>query len=334
MTSSSGMATGTPPSTSEDAPISQAIVKDLTFDMTERALMKALEATSTEDIKAFVASLEVIQSRDIEVSLYTIFEFQGFDPWAIIRKLLTINRHYRETLGHKEESLEKLKEDVMFMIAANLYMGNLQEKSLSRRPAAGRTKVQNLIKKYNMKRGTTGAGQPSDQLTFPRVANSFPVLTCRMASVLPSKDFVGTEFDTRDLPKFMRISSFASLCDSQLEERSRLFLLHCVCSYSCDQTIVVHEGEKKKKKMKKSEDVMTPIDAYSLQWEFINVASTSPVPTREMKKALMLEFSISTRYDTLVAIVRRFRNLIGDSTPLPAKPEFEGDVEGFINKPS
>lgn len=303
----------------------------LVFDMTEKALIKAMEDITTEEVLGFVTLLEATQTGQIEVTIFAIFEFQGFDPNAIIRKLLAVNKYFREEKKVATETLQSLKEDVMFMIAANIYMGNLQRKSLSRRSATGRMKIQELISKYSMKTGTTGAGLASDVLTFPRVVNAFPVLSCRMAMVLPSKDFLSGEFGTRHLPKFMRLSAFGSFCEVALEQRTQLFLLHAVCSYSCDQTMVVHEGERKKKKMKKAEDVMLAMDAYNLQWDFIQITSSSPVPKPQMKRAMMTEFNVITLYETLKPIVTKFRTLVGDANPIPEKGQYESDIQGFIN---
>lgn len=331
MDSSTGEPVPTPATTDAGAAAQPSAVKLLTFDMTEKALVKALDSVTPEDILAFTSLLEVTQTDAIDISLYMIFEFQGFDPVSVIRKLLVINKHHRESGGRTEETLALLKEDVMFMIAANIFMGNLQKKSMSRRSASGRQKIATLVAKYAMKTGSTGAGLPSDVLTFPRVANSFPVLATRMAKVLPSKDFLTGVFQTKELPKFMRISAFASFCDQKLEGRTRAFLLHAVCSYSCDQTLVVHEGENKKKKVKKGENVLTPIDAYGLQWTFIEVASNSTVPSAQMKRAMMTEFEMEKQYSVLEPIVKNFRTLVGDSTPMVGKSEYESDIRDFIS---
>jgi len=321
----------TPPTTTAGTEEASAPVPKLVFDLSEKALVKALDSITPENILEFTTLLEVVQTSAIDISIFALFEFQGFDPVAIIRKLLVVNHHYRITLGKAEETLEVLKEDVMMMIAANIFMGNLQQKSLQRRSAAGRLKISQLIAKYAIKKGSTGTGLASDQITFPRVSNALPVLATRMASVLPSKDFLAGPFVTKELPKFMRISAFASFCDPDLEERTRLFLLHAVCSYSCDQSIIVFEGEKKKKKDKKDETVMTPLDAYALQWDFISVASTSTVPKKQMRKSMLVEFQVESLYSRLEPIVKNFRTLIGDSTVMVTKAEYEKDIRDFCS---
>jgi len=297
------------------------------LSMTDKALSKAMEEVKQEDIDKFVDMLEVIQAQDIDTTLYSIFNFQGFDPFGVMRKLLAVNRHYREVEKKDKETLEMLKFDVLLAIAAHIFMGNLQDKSLRRRGATGRMAVDYLMSKYGIKRGSTGSGLGSEVLTFPRISNSFPVISVRMASRLPSKNFGKTTLETDVLPHWMRVASFASLCSDKIKDRTRLFLLHAHTAYSVDQTVVVHEGEKRKKKVKKTEDVMTVTDAYNLQWQFIEVSSSSPVPSEAMKIAVLNEFQVSTLHSTLSPIVTRLRNAIGDSTPLPSEAEYRSDLQ-------
>jgi len=307
--------------------------QSLVFDMTDKAIVKAMEEVTVDDIKRLVKSLEIIQSSEIEVSMYSIFEFMGFDPIQVIKKLLLINKNYREVLKVVEETEEILKQDIMLMIAANIYMGNLQAKSVSRRSGTARYVLTYLQKKYQLKIGSTGTGLSGDTLTFPRVANSFPALTTRMATVLPTKDFPSGKFKTLLLPKFMRVSAFASFCPIEMAARTRLFLLHAVCSYSCDQSVVVSEGEAKKPENKSKKLVpITPLEAFGMQWNFILVASTSPVPAFGMKKNMHREFKTNELYKNLLPIVKNLRDIAKDTTPVPTEDEFKLDLKEFMEK--
>jgi len=308
------------------------ISQSLKFDLTDKAVMKALEAVTTKEVREFVKSLEVIQSTQIEVSLYSLFEFMGFDPIQVIKKLILVNRHYRNEMKVAEETEEVLKQDILLMIAANIYMGNLQVKSVSRRSATARFVITYLQQKYAMRIGSTGAGLPADVLTFPRVANSFPVITVRMASVLPSKDFISGKFKTTLLPKWMRVSAFASFCPIEMAARTRLFLLHAVCAYTCDQSVIVSEGESKKPQNKsKKIDILKPEEAFGLQWNFIFVASSSPVPSFGMRKAIHTEFQTDKHYGNLKPIVENLRSIIKDKTPIPSETEFIADLKEFVD---
>jgi hypothetical protein len=129
----------------------------------------------------------------------------------------------------------------------------------------------------------------------------------------------------------MRVASFSTFCHSDLNERTRIFLLQAVCAYSCDQTIIVHEGEKKKRRIAKDKDAMTPADAYGLQWDFIMVSSESPVPDLDLKRAMMAEFLVQNLYTHLNDVVKLLREHISDKTPLPTEEQYQEDVKNFIS---
>jgi len=304
------------------------------FDMAEKSVLKSMDSITTDEIMNFTNTIEAIQGAEVVALLASLFDFMGFDPIQIIKKLLAINKYYREEKKMVDETIETLKVDIMMIVSANIIMGNLQTKSVGRRSQRGRAALEYLQTKYDIRIGSTGAGLPSDQLTFPRVANSFPVLTCRTASVLPKKDFPIAPFKTRDLPKFMRVSSFASFLHETLSERTRTFLLEGVCAYSCDQMVTVHEGEKKKRKVKKDADTFTGLDAWNSQWDYISVSSTSPVPSLAMKKAMITEFLLENLYNDIEPIVRNVRDITGSKEAIPSESEYKKDLRDYVTSPS
>jgi len=302
-----------------------------TFDLGEKALARMLNETTWEKIHQFIGFLEVVTIDQIEATKYGIFEFVGFDPYMIARKFLTVNNYYREIKGMENETLELLRDDIMFCIAACIYMGNLQKKSLQRRTPEGRMKIQYLVQKYNIKIGSTSTGQPSDMITFPRCVNSFPVLSCRMASVLPSKNFEGKPFLSVSVPKPMRLSAFGSFCGSGLAERTKVFLLQVVSCYTCDQTITVSNGEEKKQGKKPSDYTMTALTAHAAQWDYVLVSSTSKVPRESMKKALLTELKVVDGYEGFLKLVRNYRTLTGDETTILTGVEFKQDILDYVS---
>jgi hypothetical protein len=301
------------------------------LDMAEKAVVKAMEEINENVISDFTKKVEIIQGKDILALVASLFDFQGFDPNAIIKKLIVLNDYYINVKKLEGESREILVQDVMMMVCANVVMGNLQDKSVGRRSTTGRLALGYLQSKYAIRMGSTGAGLPSDTLTFPRVANSFPALTCRVANVLKPKSFVGTPFKTDLLPSYMRVSCFASLCGEEMKDSVRRFLLEAVCAYSCDQSIVVHEGEKKKRKVKSSDDVLTPKEAYSRQWDYILVSGTSSVPSVPMKKALLSEFLVENQYSVLSDIVKNFRLILEIKEEIPTEEAFRKDISDYIS---
>jgi len=292
--------------------------------MKSEELVKSMADLGESAIQALVAKTVEVQVTTINLSMFAIFEFQGFDPDAIIRKLLVLKNHY----GFSDDDL---KQDIMYMIAANIYMGNLSGKAMGRRSQDGRDMIDDLVSRYQVKVGTTSTGLASDIITFPRVAGTFPVLSCRMATKLPTKDMVGQPFMSVPVPRFMRMGAFASFCGPTMRERTRVFLLKAVAAYSCDQSIVFELGRLKKLKKKGDE---LKIDAALIgaeQWPFIWVASESKVPDLEMRKKAIVEFNVSGLYGTLKPVIENYNIIMKDTTGIPTKEEYESDLSDFVS---
>lgn len=304
----------------------QAVV----LDVTEKALVQSMDAISTQEVQNFVSKIEAIQGGEVLSMLSSLFDFMGFDPIQIIKKLIAVNRYYRETKGMSDETEETLKIDVMMMVSANIIMGNLQVKSIGRRSNKGRAALEYLVSKYQMKIGSTGAGLPSDVLTFPRVANSFPVLTCRSAQVLPMKQLPISPFGAKGIPREMRVGPFATFCPEELESRTRMFLLKAVCAYSCDHMVTVAAGERKKRKSKEVSD-FGPEDAWAAQWDFILVSSSSPVPEMKTKRAMMTEFRLENAYSSLIDVIKKVHELVKLDDAIPSEEEYQKDIQAFIS---
>jgi hypothetical protein len=291
--------------------------------LTSQQLSMQMSALDDSAVESFVAKTVEVQISQVDISIFAIFEFQGFDPDAIIRKLLILKDHY----GLSDE---ELKEDIMYMIAANIYMGNLSGKAMGRRSQDGRDMIDDLVARYKIQAGTTGTGKSSDIITFPRVAGSFPIVSCRMATRLPTKTMVGQAFKSEPVPRFMRMSAFASFCKAGLKERSRLFLLKCVAAYSCDQSIVFEVG-KRKKLHKTGDDLkVDPLAIGAEQWPFIWNAAESKVPNLSQAKKMMIEFNVSGLFETLKPVVENYNIIMNDPTSIPSKADFEADITQYV----
>jgi hypothetical protein len=291
--------------------------------MTEKELMDSIEAVSDSEVATLVDETESVASSSISASTFAEFEFQGFDPKKVVKKLLAMSKAH----GIKEEDLRK---DIMFMVAANLYMGNLSGKALIRRSKEGNDRIADLAEKYIVHVGSTGTGLPSDALTFPRIANSFPVMTCRMATVLPTKDFIGKPFNSMEIPRYMRVGAFASFCKKEMDPRLRLFLLEAVASYSCDQSVVFEEGRLKKAK-KAGDDAKINVKTIAGdQWTYIQASADSPFPLKPACIEVLKEFNILGQISRLIPVVDNYRKLVGSSEPMPTETEVATWLSKFL----
>lgn len=312
-----GQATG--PATGNDDGV---VTKQMKLTLTSKEIIKGMADVTTIEITSLISKTTEVTISSIDITIFSIFEYQGFDPEAIIKKLVLLKNHYKLTD-------DEMKEQIMYMIAANIYMGNLSGKALGRRSQDGRDMIDTLCSRYEIKVGSTNTGLPSDVLTFPRIAGSFPVLSCKMAEVLPTKDHVGKAFQSVKVPRFMRMNAFAALCDKKLELRSRLFLLKAVAAYSCDQSIVYEEGRRKKLKMKGDELTVDPVLVAAEQWTFIWNASESKMPPVDVKINAMMGFNLPPRYSELLPIVVNYNKIMQDTTHTPTESEFQTDITKF-----
>jgi len=310
------------PSASQAEPSTSTQVMKLT--MTAKQIIKGMSEVSSDEITAMTKATTEVTISSIDITIFSIFEYQGFDPEAIIKKLLVLQKHYML-------SDEDMKLQIMYMIAANIYMGNLSGKALGRRAQEGRDMVDDLCSRYEIRVGTTNTGLPSDVLTFPRIAGSFPVLSCRMATVLPTKDHIGKAFNSLKVPTYMRMNAFASLCHEAIAMPTRLFLLKSVAAYSCDQGIVYEEGRRKKMKLKGDELKVDPVAIAAEQWTFIWTASESKIPPVDVKKSAVLSFNVISSYENLRPIVENYNKIMQDPTPIPSTADFARDISAFVS---
>lgn len=318
------MADKTPGPTSKERIERERKKKLSVLKLSAQDLTKGVDEVGSEEVDSLIARSTEIDIAKVDITLFSIFEFQGFDPFAIIRKLIFLKNHY----GLSEDDL---KVDIMYMIAANIYMGNLSGKALSRRSSEGREVNDELVERYQIQIGSTGTGLPSDIITYPRVAGSFPVISCKMATRLPSKDFIGKPFNSKAVPRFMRVNAFASFCPPELELKTRCFLLKACAAYSCDQSIVFLEGEEKKKKKKPDEIKIDPALVAADQWTYIWAASEGPVPPLLARKKLHTELNLISLYDVLLPVVNNYDVIVKDETGEPSKKEYEEDITKFIS---
>lgn len=292
--------------------------------LSQTDLVKAMDAVTKEQVSDLVKQSVEIDVAMFDMNIFSIFEFQGFDPYAVMRKLIMLKQHYKL-------SDEDLKVDILYMIAANIYMGNLSGKALARRGTEGRTMIDDLQDRYKLELGSTGTGKPSDVLTIPRISAAFPMVSCKMAERLPTKDHIGEAFMSVPVPRFMRVNAFASFCPQEMALRTRLFLLKAAAAYSCDQSIVFSKGQQKKDKKKPDEIKVDPALIAADQWTFIWAASEGPVPPLDARRQLHVIMNTVSLYDRLRPVVVNYDKIVKDTTLIPTKEEYEKDISAFIS---
>lgn len=265
-------------------------------------LSKLVKAITPDEVTKIISVVESVTKGDFSALEFSIFDYVGFDPLMVSRVIRVYQNHYKD-------SDDNVLSDIKFSVAACLYMGNLQTKSTTRRVLEGRSKIEYLTRKYNIRVGSQGTGIPAEALTFPRIAAAYPVLAIRMAASLTPKT-VQAEFQSVKIPPGMRLTPFASLCSPHMDPELRLFLQEACNAHGSDMAIAYERGRLKKAKR---EVKYNPVTIALDQWAFIEVASSSPVPTEAAKKKMLLELDLIKHHKSLAEVVANYRSIMSNT---------------------
>jgi len=296
-----------------------------------KGLKQIYDNLKVDEIQAFVKKTEAVTGTEILSIVGSLFDFMGFDPEIVIKCLFAMNKWYQTQKLDPPETEDTLREDIILCVACNNKIGNLQFRAVGRRSEEGRAVIGYLQSKYGIFIGSTGAGMPSTLLTFPRIANSFPVLTVRTAIAMPIDDNQVSSFSANLLPPAARVSAFSSFLHPDLEERTRLSLLRAACAFSCDYQLTVHEGEMIKLKLKKADNVFTAEDAWNKQWNYFVVSSTSKVPELKMKRAMLMELKVREWWQIVKTINAEITTIRDDKFLVPDQSVYEKDIDDFVS---
>jgi len=307
----------------------EIVLTDLTgvAQLTPDALSKLIAGITMEDIKKIIDETEKIMKDDINPMEFNIFDYQGYDPEITIRVMIAISAHSKDKPG-------VLLSDIKFSIAAVLMMGNLQAKSREKRSEAGRLKITYLCSKYNIQLGSTSTGIPAEVMTFPRISSAFPSLSIMMAWVLKPK-FVNLDFHSGEVPEFMRLQQFNSLCSQNMSFQLSHFLMEACNCYSADMSIAFEKGKQKIALKGTGRDIKyNPADIAQDQWQFAEIAQGSKYPSEKQKKDLLLRLKVSDYYDKLLPLVKRYRSILQkieeDKVTVLSKEDFQNDLTTYL----
>jgi hypothetical protein len=294
-----------------------------TKSLAKEDIEKLVKRMNRSEINSVVKIAEQIPDDLIGPMEFSIFDFIGFDPFSIIAVIKIVIDHYKEPE-------EILLSDVRYCIAACLYMGNIQDKALTKRAAEGREKISYLANKYQMSLGSTGSGMSAETVTFPRVAASFPVMAIRMASKISPKA-TNLEFLSGKVPNYMRLSPFASLCSPKMGKELRQVLMECCNAHGADMAITYEKGRQKKLHKEIRYDA---IQLSNDQWGFVEIASSSPVPEEESKISLLSSLNIAKDLDDIIAVSKNYRSIMGkkkiEDVIMPTKQFLEEELAEYL----
>lgn len=289
------------------------------LDLTTQELIDLMRNVSPGQIANFRRHVMKMSVDKMTAAQFSIYEYQGFDPKKIVLKFLAIAQHLKI-------KTDDLISDIMHIIAINLYMGNIaNSKKLERRTSEAKQKLSELVAKYGLKLGSTGTGLQPETITVPRTSAAFPVLSTRMATLLPTTNTMGMPFKSYNLPNCMKITSFASFLSHNIDQATRDFLMKSVLAYSSDQTTVFSIDQKTRK------PTVDPISAYNRQLTYVQASMSSTVPEEWEKGTMLEEFKIIDAYTTLEPIVANLHKITGMNDSVVSETDYKKHLQAFYD---
>ncbi|QCI62733.1 nucleoprotein [Cacao virus] len=153
------------------------------------------------------------------------FAYQGFDAGEVIKALV-------------EKGKNDWKQDARKMIILSLTRGNKPSKMTERMSDAGKSTVNALVKRYNLKSGNPGR----KDLTLSRIATALAGWTCQAAPIV--QDYLPVTGKSMDLlsnnyPRQMMHPCFSGLIDPTLPKNTvdNLSFAHCLYMTQFSKTI-------------------------------------------------------------------------------------------------
>jgi len=290
------------------------------LNVTPEEMVDLINRVTPGQIIAFRRNVMKMTPVHMSPAQFSIYEYQGFDPLMLVKKFLAIGTYYKM-------KPDAIINDIMHIIAINLYMGNLSGAGkLERRSQEGKDKISELVSAYSMKLGSTGTGLKPDTITVPRTSAAFPILSTRMATILPTTQTIGMPFKTENIPRCMRVGAFASFLSHNINSPTRDFLMKAVMAYTCDQSVVFSIDKKTRK------PTLKPVEAHARQITYIQAAMSSSVPAEWEKGAMLQEFKIIDQYHPLSLIVTNFNEVTGTKDTVVSESDFNKDLEAFFEK--
>jgi hypothetical protein len=286
------------------------------LELTIEELKERTRGIRDDQVIKFKRRIRKWTQEKIDPSKYSYLEFVGFNPEIIRNAFIAMGLYYSMTF-------DQLIEDIMTIIAMNLYMGNMLEKNRKRRSDEAKKVIAEMAQKYNLKYGQTSTGLDPHVITVPRVAAAFPILTVRMFHVLKPNTLLGMPFLSMSVPDAMRTSVFCSFLHVKLAHRTRLFLMKVVACYSCDQSVIFSSDPKTRK------PTLEAPDAYSRQWTYIQASASSPAEDMYVMHDTLVEFGVPDKYSTFKPLVENLDQLTGLTDIIPTEFEYKKDLDDF-----
>jgi len=251
--------------------------------------------------------IDIMDVSSVDPEALRVFEYQGFNPDAVLRSLLTAVRT-------NNIDKEQFKNDILVLCAIAVIKGSVNDHNVKKVSDEGQKTMSVLEQRYGIKRGS-GRGEKPHVLTVSRIAAAFPgkVVQLIQEGKVSAKKFMGP-FKTYTLPPVLRHQSFPAVVPSGLNERTKTFLLSLSIAFSVDQSINITPDKKTKPDLPA---------LFETQRNFIYLTADGPHPKDSVRVSIFK--TIILDYDSLLTCARATAGIISDFKII-SKEDFNTDI--------
>jgi hypothetical protein len=280
----------------------------LTPDTTEVGEDSEKEEPPPKDIIISEKSLELFWTELEGLDIATLisedvikdFEYQGFNPDKLLKTIMS------KGLG-KGKNKSDIHKDIVDMVTIAVIKGSITDANLKKMSDQGKKSYQKYEDDYGLQRGGSKGKDPS-HITVARVAAAMPGLVMKVLQKKPalSKQFAGP-FGTTSLPYYLRHQSAAACIPSNLESRTKDFLLGLITAFTADQTKALSKNKSGAEEL------------YDTQVNFVMTTHTSVHPGDAIRLEIFKKFSIENDYPKLAAVAAKVKKIKSDFVVVTAE---------------
>jgi hypothetical protein len=225
--------------------------------------------SSTEQLRLLIDTLDTADISNIA----SLFAYQGFSAELVLS-------HLHDVKMKKSIPDHTFKSDMKTLLVATIVMGNVNNNNIKKITENGKTSIEELMTKYEIKKGSLADQKKA--VTLPRLAATFPIQISKFQMLTHEKNY-NNELDSSILPKCFKVSIFPSLVPRSLRLELQHSLLVISNAHSTEQSLAIG----------KVKDIST---VYKKQWEFTQIGFNSPTPKDKDRSDYMctLEFNYSS----------------------------------------
>jgi len=261
-------------------------------------------AFDQSEVDNFLSWVNTQDFSKFHLSDFDAFQYEGFDPMTVIRKLMTTQKI--QNLGKDE-----VGKDISFIVGISIIIGSPAEDKLDNRMSKdGAARLRALAKKWDINFGKAKQ-QPSTYLTFPRVALAFPAVTMKMMKVIGPKDFPN-DMGSVDLPWYIKHPCFPSVIPANLGADAKRALMNASLCYGIDMTISLQalQGHDLKK-------IATD------QFKFVKASNQSRVPGTQERLKIFKTLESQIDYKKIAAVLSIYKRLVNSDYEIPSEQAYK-----------